>query len=154
MLGVAVLSGFVSWLMGRSAADYADPYALSSRPSPAELGQYIIGVFGGSILVAIIRLVLGWYLTAIALQGLRGRPITMDWVAGAGLRAFAASLLLLGAWILSAIALGLLAVVTGGLGVLLLFVLLPVALFVAVRLLFWTLAIFDGAGVTEGASVS
>jgi hypothetical protein len=154
VLGLAVVEAIVGLLLQSRSAAFTYPNSFSSRPTPSDFGQFFAIVGGGSLIITIIGIVLSWYLTAVAIHGLRGRPITTDWVVGAGLRAFGASLLMLGAWILAVVAFIFISLITGWLGLLLGFLLSPVAVYVMVRLYFWTLAIFDGAGVMEGGRVS
>lgn len=107
----------------------------------------------GPLAVALVSLVVDWFLTVIAVAGLRGRPITTAWVIGAGLRTFAASLLtgFVGLAVSLVVVIVAVAVPVALLG---LVVLVPVAVYLLVRIAFWNVAIFDGAGVLQGLDVT
>lgn len=106
-------------------------------------------VLAGPLAVALVSLVVDWFLTAIAVAGLRGRPITADWVIGAGLRTFVAELLT--GFVALAVSLVIVVVAVAAPVVLIgLFLLVPIGVYVLIRITFWNLAIFDGAGVLGG----
>jgi hypothetical protein len=110
---------------------------------------------GGDLSVTgLVGLAATWAFTAAAIAGLRGRPMTLDFVVGRGLASLVASILLGVAAIAAVIALVILVVAAPPLGVLGLFAAIPVLLYVAIRVVFYTLAIFDGYGPIEGISES
>ncbi len=119
-----------------------------------EVADFVVPFLGAGLVLAVTGLVISWYYTAIAIRGLRGRPITAAWVLGAGLRSLAGSILIglvgLACWAAFAV----LVLVTGGIALLGLLVLIPAAVYVAIRLFFWNLAVFDGAGILEAFRAS
>jgi hypothetical protein len=107
-------------------------------------------VVAGPVAVGIVTIVARWFLVANAIAGLRRREITMAWVIGAGIRSFAADMLVA----LTLVMLVSVAAMLGPIALLGLPVAVPLGLYVALRLTFWTLAIFDGQPVFGGAAVS
>lgn len=110
---------------------------------------------GGDLSVTgLVGLIASWVFTAAAIAGLRGRPMTLDFILVRGLMSLVASILLLFALIAAVIALVILVVAVPPLGVLGLFAAIPVLLYLVIRVVFYTLAIFDGFGPIEGISES
>jgi hypothetical protein len=152
VLAVALASGLSTWLFRDSLSDQAAlsrflrAAALGTPVDPAEVPRLV----AGPLAVAIVTLVAGWFLTANAVAGLRGREIALPWVLAGGLRSFVADLLV------GAMALVLLVspLVLGVLGLLAMLVTVPALLYLLTRLSFWTYAVFDGSGISEGAATS
>jgi hypothetical protein len=94
------------------------------------------------------------YYWALAIVGLRNRPLTLDWVATRGVLVLASGVLMAvvggGAFILLLIV----AIAAQGLGVLLLLAGGVALIYVGLRVTFGPLAIFDGAGPIEGLARS
>jgi hypothetical protein len=112
------------------------------------------GLVAASLLVGAVQAIAGWYFLALAIGGLRNRPVTTAYVIGRGLVALWSSIVVAFAVGLVA-AFGLLvAVVTMPLGALLLMAGIVGLLYVGIRLTFSGLAIFDGRGPIEGLKVS
>jgi len=153
VVALAIVGGLLSGYASNTATTLAVNEA-SGPEALAQLQSMIVPFFGVTTLLTIASVVVGWFYAAIAIHGLRGRPITGDWVLGAGLRSLAGSILLAVAWIGVSVVFAILAVVTGGLLLIALIGLVPAAIYVTIRLFFWTLAIFDGAGITESFRVS
>ncbi len=110
---------------------------------------------GGDLSVTgIIGLIASWLFTAAAIAGLRGRPMTLDFVLVRGLMSLVASILLLFALIVAVISLVIVGVAAPPLGILGLFAAIPVFIYFVIRVIFYTLAIFDGYGPIEGISES
>jgi hypothetical protein len=107
-------------------------------------------VIAGPLAVGLVTLAARWFLLANAIAGLRGRDLAAGWIVGAGLRSVAADILLS----LALVTVFSLALAMGPIGLLLLLVAGPAGVYVAVRLTFWTLAIFDGHPVLGGAGAS
>jgi hypothetical protein len=155
VVAVAIVEGLVTALLGTAGlgrtpfGGAADSSEVARQALAAVPALSLAGLVGG-----LVSLVAGWVLNAIAVAGLRGRPITAEWVLGAGLRAFAAGLLIAIVALLAVVAYGLLAILMGGLLLVTLVILVPIVFYLAIRLLFWTLAIFDGAGVIDGFHVA
>lgn len=114
-----------------------------------DMGQ-LPRVIAGPVAVGIVTVVARWFLLANAIAGLRGRELTMGWILGSGVRAFAADMLVS----LTVVALFSLALTLGPAGLLVAVVAGPVGVYVGLRLMFWTLAIFDGQPLLGGAGVS
>ncbi len=107
-------------------------------------------VIAGPVAVGLVTLVARWFLVANAIAGLRGRELTAGWVVTSGLRAFLADMLVsLSMVILFSVALSL-----GPTGLLVILAVAPLAIYLGIRLQFWTLAIFDGRSVFGGADTS
>ena len=155
VVAVAIVNGMIAALVGAMGVDATRidtvagtwTYGLDARATLPALS--VTGLVG-----AIVSLVAGWYLAAIAISGLRGRPITAEWVLGAGLRAFLAELLLGVVALMLGVLFVLLVVLTGGLMLISLVIVIPAVIYLAIRIVFWTLAIFDGAGIMGGFDVA
>ena len=111
-------------------------------------------LIAGPLATMLVSLVAGWYITAVAVAGLRGRAITVPWVVSAGLGTMAAALLgvvaMLGVVAVCVIA----AAISPLLLIVGLFMAVPASIYVSLRVTFWTIAIFDGHGVIEGLRFS
>jgi hypothetical protein len=151
VVAVALATTLAEWLLGGSVLNQ-DTFSRMLVPGsvnqidPSELPK----ILAGPLEVGLVSLVAGWFFAANAIAGLRAREVTLGWVVAAGLRSFLASMILalaFGSIVLVALALG-------TLGVVLLLALLLVAIYVGIRLVFWTLAIFDGTGIDAGARQS
>lgn len=153
VVGLAIVGGLLNGVATNAALDANFRY-LTRSEQVSQLSSLIGPVFGGGLLLTVAGVVIGWFYTALAIHGLRGRPITVDWVVSAGLRSLAGSILLavagIGAWV----AFALLAIITGGILFIALIGLIPAAIYLGIRIFFWTLAIFDGAGITDSFRVS
>ena len=149
---VALASGLATWLFPASLSDAATLQRLmrmsidGSSVDPSEVPRLI----AGPLAEAIVALVAGWFITANAIVGLRGRDESLRWVVTGGLRSFAVSLLTG----LTLIATALSSIFFGPLGGLVLLIAIPVGTYVLLRLSFWTLAVFDGERVGAGLAVS
>lgn len=110
---------------------------------------------GGDLSVTgLVGLIASWVFTAAAIAGLRGRPMTLDFLLVRGLMSLVASILLLFALIFAVIALVIVGVAAPPLGILGLFAAIPVFIYFVIRVIFYTLTIFDGYGPIEGISES
>jgi hypothetical protein len=105
----------------------------------------------------IVSLVASWAIAGIAIAGLRGRPITPNWILGRGLVALVSSILV-SLVIIGLIILWVVAFVISAVFPPLLLVTIPggiaVLIWVGVRLIFATLAVFDGYGPLDALSES
>jgi len=153
VVALAIVGGLLSGFATNAALNTNFRY-LTRSDQVTELTGLIVPAFGVSILLTIASVVVGWFYTALAVHGLRGRPITTEWVVGAGLRSLAGSILLAIAWIGAWVAFAILAIITQGILLIALIGLIPAAMYVGIRIFFWTLAIFDGAGITDSFRVS
>lgn len=152
VVAVAVANGLVGWLFGSTVIDQQAmarmiaPGAAGPAIDPSELPRLV----AGPLAVGLVSIVAKWFLVANAVAGLRGREVTLPWVLRSGLRALVADLL----FAMIVVALASTALAFGAVGLIVLLGFLPVLAYVAIRLQFWTLAIFDGAGVAGGFSTS
>lgn len=108
-----------------------------------------------TLVLGSVTLVARWVYYALAIKGLRGGEITSGWLIARGLRAFVVDMLIM----LSATGLaGVLFLVgtSAGIGLALLLgaIAFSALLYIEVRLVFWPLAIFDGAGILEALAGS
>jgi hypothetical protein len=152
VVAVAVVNGLVGWLFGSTVIDQQTiarvlvPGAAGPEIDPAELPRLL----AGPLAVGLVSIVAKWFLVANAIAGLRGSEVTLPWVLRSGLRAFVADLL----FAMVLLALISTAAAFGAAGLIVLLGCLPVLAYVSIRLQFWTLAIFDGAGIAGGFSTS
>jgi hypothetical protein len=149
---VALVNGLVSWLFRDSLLEQAAMNELARAAAGGEAidPSALPPLVASPIAVAAVTIVAGWFLAANAIAGLRGTEVTLAWVLPAGLRAFVSSLLI-GATIVLAVTTTL---VLGILGVVVLLALVPVVVYLLIRIGFWELAIFDGASIGGGVNRS
>ena len=156
VLVVAVLTGIIYAIVG--STDTATLYQVDRETGRiiwyAGSDKKLWGIAGSIGAIGLVGLVATWVFTAAAIAGLRGRPMTLDFVVGRGLTSLAASILLGLAGIVGFLALGLLLVVAPPLGILALLAAIPVSIYLVIRVVFYTLAIFDGYGAVRGISES
>jgi hypothetical protein len=152
VVAVAVVNGLAGWLFGTTVIDQQTmsrvfvPGGAGPELNPSELPRLL----AGPLAVGLVSIVAKWFLVANAVAGLRGREVTLPWVLRSGLRALVADML----FALIVVALVSSALAFGAVGLIVLVGFLPVLAYVAIRLQFWTLAIFDGAGVAGGLGAS
>lgn len=103
------------------------------------------------LLTLVVSTVAGWYYTGLAISGLRNQPLEIGWVIDRGLRVLLAGILLALAALLIGLVLLLATAVTLGIGI---FLTLPIAIYLILRVIFYSLAIFDGHDITDGISES
>ena len=159
-IAVAVFSMIVTAILGRAVTTdlyYQDPYTGDVFWNNDLLRRYIVASVAGGLATGLVTVIASWVFNATAIAGLRNRPVTLDTVIGRGALSFVASLLLglvvAGIAIVSIIVLVVVSVAAHALGALLIlaavFVGIPVLIYVDIRLIFVTLAIFDGFGVID-----
>ena len=111
------------------------------------LPQFLVGTF----VTGIASMMAGWVYLAIAIAGLRGYRVTPTWIIRSGLRTLLADLALTLGFGAAFAMLALVSLAGGpGLVLVVLVTALVPAVYVAVRLIFWSLAIFDGSGIVGG----
>jgi hypothetical protein len=150
---VAAVTALVTWLVGELApAPGALPTTFAPGTDPVTvIGPYLPGFLASTFVTGSVSMVAGWVYLSIAVAGLRGYRVMPGWIVRRGLRAFAVDILLtLGFGAVFAI----LAILSlaGGPGVLLVVMVTAFvpAVYLSVRLVFWSLAIFDGADISQG----
>jgi hypothetical protein len=150
---VAAATALVTWLVGGLAPAPGSPpptYVPGMDPMTV-IGPYLPGFLSSTFVTGTVSMVAGWVYLAIAIAGLRGYRVMPGWIIRRGVRAFAVDILLtLGFGAVFAV----LAILSlaGGPGVVLVVMataFVP-AVYLSVRLIFWSLAIFDGADIGQG----
>jgi hypothetical protein len=122
--------------------------------SDAKLWSLVVPMLAIGSVYLIVSLVAGWVFCATAISGLRNRPFTVSDLINRGLRTIAAGIVI-GAVVVGAmLALIVFTVVTFGIGSLLFFVAIPAGVYMAIRISFLSLAIFDGFGPIDGIKES
>ena len=136
---------------------YVDRYSSRIQWAPDAQAKLLSLVFPmlalGSVYL-VVSAVAGWVFCATAIDGLRNRPFSASNLINRGLRAIAAGIVigLVGSG--AFFALIVFTIVTLGIGILLWFVAIPAAVYVAIRISFYNLAIFDGFGPIDGIKES
>lgn len=151
VIAVALATGLAEALLGGTAIDQR---TMSRALLPGTQGQIdpaeLPRLMAGPLAVGVVSVVAGWFLLANAVSGLRGKEVTLGWVISSGLRAFTAAMILALAFVgLLVVSVGL-----GPVGILVLLGSLPLVLYAALRLAFWSYAIFDGSTIGPAARAS
>ena len=150
---VAAVTAGVAWLIGEVApAPGALPATYAPGTDPMALvGPYLPGFLAGTFITGTVSMVAGWVYLSIAVAGLRGYRVMPGWIVRRGLRTFVADILLTLAFGAAFASLATLSLAGGpGLVVVVIITALVPTIYLSVRLIFWSLAIFDGAGIGEG----
>ena len=143
----------VTWLVGSlGPAPGAIPLVYAPGTDPMTvLGPYLPGFLASTLVTGAVSVAAGWVYLSIAIAGLRGYRVMPGWIVRRGMRTFVADVLLtlgFGA------AFAVLAVISlpGGPGLVLVVMVTAFvpAIYLSIRLIFWSLAIFDGAGIRQG----
>lgn len=150
---VAAVTAVATWMVARFMPA---PAALPTEYLPdmdlvAAIGPFLPQLFVSTVIIGAATMLAGWVYLAIAIAGLRGYRVMPGWIIRRGVRAFAADLLVTVAF---AATFGLLALLSlaGGLGLVAIVAVTAFvpAIYVSIRLIFWSLAIFDGADIVGG----
>jgi hypothetical protein len=120
-------------------------YVLSSDAAQ-QLAPYVLD----AVIVAILGMVVGWVFNATAIGGLRNRPVTTELIVVRGLVALWSNFLVAMAIVAAFLMLFVVVVIMPPVGILLALAAIPVLIYVGIRLVFSSLAIFDGAGPIDG----
>jgi len=151
-IAVALVNGLTTWLFTGSLLEQStmDGLVRATARGQALDPSTMPSLIAGPLAVAAVTLVVGWFLTANAIAGLRGSEMTLRWVLPAGLRSFVANLL-----VGLTVALGVTtSVLLGAIGLLVFLAALPVTVYLLIRVGFWSLGIFDGATIAGGLDQS
>jgi hypothetical protein len=107
-----------------------------------------------TLVVAVVAVLARWMYLAIAIGGIRGTALDAGWVTRRGVRSLAVDLAV--TVVLAGVAGLIVGSAVAGLSILVLagIAALVVAVWIQVRLAFWSVAIFDGHGVLDGLRVS
>jgi hypothetical protein len=150
---VAAVAALVTWLVGGLApAPGSSPTTYVPGMDPwTVIGPYLPGFLSSTFVTGTVSMVAGWVYLAIAIAGLRGHRVMPGWIIRRGMRTFAASVLLAIAFGAAFAVLAVISLIGGpGLVLVVMITALVPAIYVSVRLIFWSLAIFDGAGIRQG----
>jgi hypothetical protein len=104
----------------------------------------------GLLLVAVLGFVVGWVYVAVAIGGLRNRPVTVEQVVVRGLSTLWAGFLLALAALATMVPVAIVLLAAPPLGILLMLAAIVLFIYVEIRLIFFNLAIFDGFGPIAG----
>jgi hypothetical protein len=150
---VAAVTALVTWLVGGLApAPGTPPATWTPGMDPMTvIGPYLPGFLASTFVTGTVSMVAGWVYLSIAIAGLRGYRVMPGWIVRRGMRAFAVDVLLtLGFGAVFAI-LAILSFAGGpGLVIVVMATAFVPAAYLSVRLIFWSLAIFDGADIGQG----
>jgi hypothetical protein len=149
---VAAVTAVATWLAARLVPAPGLPATYLPGTDPMTvIGPLLPQLLLTGILATGVSMVAGWVYLAIAIAGLRGYRVMPGWILRRGVRVLAVDLLLSAAFV---VVFGILAVfsLVGGPGLLVVVMVTAFvpAIYLSVRLVFWSLAIFDGAGIGEG----
>ncbi len=152
VVAIAVVTGFLYLLLGSvsTASLYYIDASTGQLVWQPDAGNQLSRLAGIELASGLVGLVGGWVFTAAAIAGLRNRPMTTAFVVVRGLLSVVASILLALLVGVAAIAWFVLLLGVPGIALLLLLALIPALIYVAVRVAFFTIAIFDGYGPIEG----
>ncbi len=152
VVAVALVNGLTSWLFTGSLLERGAMDGLFRAAAQGETldPSTMPSLIAGPLAVAAVTLVVGWFLTANAIAGLRATELTLRWVLPAGLRSLLANLLV-GLTVALAVTTS---VLLGAVGLLAFLAALPVAVYLLIRVGFWSLGIFDGATIAAGLDLS
>ena len=120
----------------------------------ADAADEAVPIVLGTLLTGVLSMVAGWIFTATAISGLRNRPMGARQIVARGLLALWATILLGFAIALAMLLVLLVAVTAPALAILLFLAVVVLAMYVYVRLVFFSLAIFDGFGPLQGLDES
>ncbi len=154
---VAAVTAVAAWLIGMLAPlPPALPAAYVPGTDPMTvIGPYLPGLLATTFVTGTVSMVAGWVYLAIAIAGLRGYRVMPGSIVRRGIRAFAAAILLAIGFGAAFAILGIVSLAGGpGLALVVMVTALVPAVYLSVRLIFWSLAIFDGAGIGQGLSAT
>ena len=132
---------------------YVDSYTgkiVFEPDAQSKLWSLVLPGLAIGLVYLILNVVAGWVFAATAISGLRNRPLTIAGVVERGLWTIVAAIMIAIAALFAIIAWVLVAVIAFPIGVLLVFAAVPVGIYIEIRLIFVSLAIFDGFGPIEG----
>jgi MFS family permease len=168
VVGIAALLTFVIYLLASpidpSHWSNTDAFGRSHIKTGAE-GQ-VLAYYCLTLLAGLVVMVAGWVFCALAISGLRNRPLDPAWVITRGLLAFVTGLLIgivvavisIVAIIVMAIVIAIGAAISPAIGVLLEIPLIVaaicVAIYAAIRFAFFQIAVYDGHGPIEAIKES
>ncbi|MEI7743469.1 MAG: hypothetical protein WCK58_06930 [Chloroflexota bacterium] len=152
---VGVLNTLYALFLTKSLAGALPPAYGPDVDWVSALSSFLPGFIVSTLLLGTVSTVTRWIYLGAAVSGLRGNAVTAGWVASRGLRSLVADLMLTVVMLIGMVALVVIAQGSGvGLAVVLGLAGCTAIIYLDLRLRFWAYAIFDGAGVTQGARAS
>jgi hypothetical protein len=153
VIAIAVCSFGVYAIVG--STDTSTIYHVDPDTNQVVWNQDALVKVGGRFVAAtaatgLVGLIGSWVFNAVAIGGLRHRPLTISWIVTRGLVTVLAGIVVGVACVLAVVVLALVTVAVPPLGVILILVAIPVGIYFAIRLVFYSLAIFDGFGPIDG----
>ena len=153
VIAIAVCSFGVYAIVG--STDTSTIYHVDPDSNQVVWNQDALVKVGGRFVAAtaatgLVGLIGSWVFNAVAIGGLRHRPLTISWIVTRGLVTVLAGIVVGVACVLAVVVLALVTVAVPPLGVILILVAIPVGIYFAIRLVFYSLAIFDGFGPIDG----
>jgi hypothetical protein len=132
---------------------YVDSYTgqiVFEPDAQSKLWSLVLPGLAIGLVYVILNMVAGWVFAATAISGLRNRPLTIAGVVERGLWTIVAGIVIVVAVLVAVIAWVIVTVILFPIGVLLAFAAIPLGIYIEIRLIFISLAIFDGFGPIEG----
>lgn len=106
----------------------------------------LVGLFVIGAVTGVMTSIGSWFFYATAVAGLRNRPLTFSGVIVRGLVTVASGLVVLAGFAVAIVGVVLVTVIVPPIGILLILAAIPASIYVAIRLAFLAMAIFDGFG--------
>jgi hypothetical protein len=128
---------------------YTNPYTNHVTWQP-DASSHIAGLVATALLTVLVTIIGSWVYSATAISGLRNRPLTIAGVLERGILTVVAGILIGLAIAGVSIVWILVTVLVPPVGILLLLAAIPVGIYLEIRLIFLSLAIFDGFGPIDG----
>ena len=149
---VAAVTAVATWAISGLVPGATLPTTFTPGVDPMTvIGPLLPQLILSMVVIGSATMVAGWVYLSIAIAGLRGYRVMPGWILRRGVRAFAADLLVT---VVFGAVFGVLALFSliGGPGLLVVVMVTAFvpAVYVSVRLVFWSLAIFDGADIIGG----
>ena len=149
---VAAVTAVATWAISGLMPGSTLPATFTPGMDPMTvIGPLLPQLVVSTVVIGSVTMVAGWIYLSIAIAGLRDYRVMPGWILRRGVRALAADLLVTIAFVAVFGALALFSLI-GGLGLLVVVMVtafVPAA-YVSIRLVFWSLAIFDGADIVGG----
>lgn len=149
---VAAVTAVATWAISGLVPGSTLPATFTPGMDPMTvIGPLLPQLVVSTVVIGSVTMVAGWIYLSIAIAGLRDYRVMPGWILRRGVRALAADLLVTIAFVAVFGALALFSLI-GGLGLLVVVMVTAFvpAVYVSIRLVFWSLAIFDGADIVGG----
>ena len=156
-----IVASYTSSIVSNYSADWITVDSVTGRVEVSpEFNRMVGELMTAWLAVGLINLAAGWIFTAIAVAGLRGRPLSPGWVVVRGLLSIVSGIVMAFifgiVFLVAVLLMGVVAAASrgAGLAVLLFLVEIIAAVAVGVRFIFIGLAVFDGHGPIGAISES